>query len=578
MGFFKLLKGELNKLLMRPLLYVLTAVLVVGIFASFLMFNPSERRDIIITDYDQCETVSDVYMTFNNATSSHGKEKSNEIIVKSKQMKDNIASINEDTSLANLEQKVNNEKNAITVYFDDYGHIGDDEATQAEQDAFHGLETALNELKNDFNSIFSKPIVPVITTATNYKDFLNAISETQKNLSYVVVTKHSSHDSFRKYLTESDFAAKIVAYYKNISRKTYDASEIENLNSKIEKTENFLVEINANIEEKHVQEGAKKEDIIKLAKQYNLAASNLYNLVDNVRKYFPYLKYNDSQINSFFDFSEKGNIFNYKIQEDLTKQNFLIDNNLTAIDYSNVFAQNQNSNQNKNAFDLVFFGLEITSFIIIIFTVVLVAGTIAGEQSNGTLKLLLIRPYSRSKVLTSKLTASLIFASIFLIFSTIIFFLIGLFLFGANFSPVLAIFNAQTPFLLHPVVLLLIYLLCLIVKVTIYVLIALAISTIFRSNVAAVGISIVLYIVLSILSVTLSGSYWYGFMPFSNFDLFKYFGGSFFSYGNSSAISILFSAPIFHDVSFWYAFVVDIVLCIVITFCSYFVFAKREIK
>lgn len=577
MGFFRLFKGELNKLLMRPLLYVLTGVLVVGIFASFLMFSPDERQDIVINDYDECQLVSDAYMAFNNATTAHGKEKANNMLTKAKEQKTNLEATNTDESLQTLNNNLTSLKNALSIYFDDFGSLENDVAKDSEKEAFSNFTTTLTNLKTNFNSTLNSKIVPIILTKDTQQNIELILKETQIAYQNVKTEKHSSHESFRETLTNLNFSQKLTSLFSEIKQKKYSDSDITNLNSKIEKTENYLQELNTQIE-KEKTENPQKDEFIKLLKRYYLATVNLYNLVDNIKKYSPYLNCSDKEIVSFYDFKNDKTVFLYQINEQITKQTYLIDTNSSALDYSNVFAQNQNSNLSKNAFDLVYFGLEITSFIIIIFTVVLVAGTIAGEQSSGTLKLLLIRPYSRSKVLTSKLVASLAFSAIFLIFTTIIFFLIGLFVYGVNFAPVLAVFNGQTAFVVHPVVLLLIYLLCLMIKISIYVLIALAISTIFRSNVAAVGISMVLYIVLSILSVSLSGSFWYGFMPFSNFDLFKFFGGSFLSSSNASAISILFSAPVFHNIQFWYAFVMNIILATIITICSYLVFAKREIK
>ena len=46
----------------------------------------------------------------------------------------------------------------------------------------------------------------------------------------------------------------------------------------------------------------------------------------------------------------------------------------------------------------MYFTLEIASFLIIAFTVVIGAGMIAKEYSDGTIKLLAIRPFNRNKI------------------------------------------------------------------------------------------------------------------------------------------------------------------------------------
>ncbi|MFP3471854.1 ABC transporter permease subunit, partial [Micrococcus sp. SIMBA_144] len=53
--------------------------------------------------------------------------------------------------------------------------------------------------------------------------------------------------------------------------------------------------------------------------------------------------------------------------------------------------------------------------LISIFTIIIGAGVIASEYSWGTIKLLLIRPASRTKILASKFIATLLFALLSLV-------------------------------------------------------------------------------------------------------------------------------------------------------------------
>nr|WP_306220353.1 ABC transporter permease [Cohnella sp. WQ 127256] len=70
--------------------------------------------------------------------------------------------------------------------------------------------------------------------------------------------------------------------------------------------------------------------------------------------------------------------------------------------------------------------------LIIIFTVVVSSDTVAGEFSRGTIKLLLIRPWSRSAILLSKYIATMMFALFFTIVAFIVTMLINLALFGST--------------------------------------------------------------------------------------------------------------------------------------------------
>lgn len=71
-------------------------------------------------------------------------------------------------------------------------------------------------------------------------------------------------------------------------------------------------------------------------------------------------------------------------------------------------------------------------FFITIFTVVIASETVAGEFSWGTIKLLLIRPWSRSTILLSKYIAMILFALVLTITTFIVCYLVNLAFFGSG--------------------------------------------------------------------------------------------------------------------------------------------------
>ena len=58
------------------------------------------------------------------------------------------------------------------------------------------------------------------------------------------------------------------------------------------------------------------------------------------------------------------NTYSYQIKEEITKQTYLVTNNAVATDFADVFSPGQSSNATTNAFDFVYFGLEIFGFVI----------------------------------------------------------------------------------------------------------------------------------------------------------------------------------------------------------------------
>ncbi|MBR7090989.1 MAG: ABC transporter permease subunit, partial [Clostridia bacterium] len=273
--------------------------------------------------------------------------------------------------------------------------------------------------------------------------------------------------------------------------------------------------------------------------------------------------------------AEYSTIYSYQLVERLNSTEFLINNNANYTDYASMYNTAVASTPEPNAFDFVYTGMELCSFVIIIFCVVIGASMVAGEQNNGTLKLLAIRPFKRHKILTSKILSTLLFGIILSLFCMIILFILGWINYGVDMTPVLAIFDATLPFAISPILAMLIYLACLIFKILAYVLIAVAISVLFRSNVGAVSISIFIFFFSTLFGYMFIDSVWYAYLPFSNFDLFKYFGGNFVA--NTSA-STLSSTGILYNTSFYFSLIISVVCMIILTILSYKVFKSREIK
>src|SRR5690606_26357656 len=72
--------------------------------------------------------------------------------------------------------------------------------------------------------------------------------------------------------------------------------------------------------------------------------------------------------------------------------------------------------------------------VITLFTIIVGASSVASEFSWGTIKLLLIRPVSRTKILLSKYLSTIIFALVSLIILFVVSLLVGSIIFGFDGS------------------------------------------------------------------------------------------------------------------------------------------------
>ena len=195
-------------------------------------------------------------------------------------------------------------------------------------------------------------------------------------------------------------------------------------------------------------------------------------------------------------------------------------------------------------------------------TIIVGAGSIAGEFSAGTIKLLLSRPFKRWKILLSKYICVLTFA------------LVGLLtLFGASFF-IGGIFygfsEINQPFLVYTnravsEVNMLLHILttygygC--VSLLMMVTFAFTISTVTRNNSLAVGISLFLMFSGSMLVEILKNYSWVKYILFANTDLTQYINGTPVIAGMTISFSLTVLAAYF----------------IIFNAISWIVFSKRDI-
>lgn len=157
------------------------------------------------------------------------------------------------------------------------------------------------------------------------------------------------------------------------------------------------------------------------------------------------------------------------------------------------------------------------TMLVFIFSVVIAADIVAGEFTWGTIKLLLIRPVSRSKVLLSKYIAVLLFmvglTALLFLFSMVV----GVLFFGfpdgggvpITIGDVLKDYGFR------------------LVGLTINVTFAFMISTVFRSSALAISLAFVIMAASNSVMAALIAlkKSWAKYILFANTDLSVYFGG-----------------------------------------------------
>ncbi|MEG1499831.1 MAG: ABC transporter permease subunit, partial [Clostridia bacterium] len=234
-----------------------------------------------------------------------------------------------------------------------------------------------------------------------------------------------------------------------------------------------------------------------------------------------------------------------------------------------------NSGTTTNAYDFVAYSNEIVSILIVIFSILIASKLIAGEQSNGTMKLLAIRPYSRTKIIFGKLFATIFFAAIFMLFATICNLLIGIGFFGLPAtSLMIGVFNGTSVFVSHPIVFLIFSTFSIFLKIIMFTSIAVLISVLFKSYTGAAFSSFIIYILTFGLNFLLKGTSWYKFFPTANFDLYKYFI-PLQQTADPTLANIIY--PLFNDANFFLTLGIFLGTLLIIQLISIITFKRKDI-
>jgi ABC-2 type transport system permease protein len=198
-----------------------------------------------------------------------------------------------------------------------------------------------------------------------------------------------------------------------------------------------------------------------------------------------------------------------------------------------------------------------------LFTIIVSAGIVASEFSWGTIKLLLIRPINRSKILISKYLTVLLFALLLVgslfVYSAIL----GTILFGLpeQAIPYLNYFDGKVTE--QPMFIYLInYYGLASIEMIMMATMAFMISSVFRNSSLAIGLSLTLMFMGSQLTALLSMKFtWAKYILFANTNLMQYFEG----------------APLVEGMTLTFSIIMILLYFVIFQFLAFYVFNKRDV-
>lgn len=269
------------------------------------------------------------------------------------------------------------------------------------------------------------------------------------------------------------------------------------------------------------------------------------------------------------DFKQYGDDWKSELQaenEQLTAEmkddEFIGFTNELVIAENNYHVENDIKPQPYDGWEYVLENSFLTS-VISLFTIIVAAGIISNEFKWGTIKLLLIRPISRTKILLSKYVSVLLFAFTLLVFLLAASWLTGAILFGLNGLNPLVVQDMMPGYVQNDV-------LGEIAKSYGYSIVTLVmmatfafmISAIFRSSGMAIGLAIFLMMAGNAIVAFLSQYEWSKYILFANTNLEQYSNGV---------------EPMIPGMSMTFSIIVLVVYFVIFLAAAWTAFTKRDV-
>lgn len=305
------------------------------------------------------------------------------------------------------------------------------------------LEVTVDYNLSDEYIEYVKEDIKNLNPQDNRQEYIQAKTEIDM---YELYKKYDS-DSWQAYIIKRDF----YNYIYNVNVYKY-GSETD----KSELTQNPEQILNNQIEKLNQGDWRKyvKEDIEELEKQVEMLkqskselpadSSEITQINDEIKNLELQLElnhlrldkdisYGNDYLNQAIEVRKKSFVIDYdsdeqdmKYQDRVTRQQEIAQNEKAKY----IIENKQDTNNTANARGILLNVFDEFSIFIIIFIVMIAGGMISSEMEKGTIKMLLVKPHTRTKILVSKYIVSILMCVFILVVSVVFEVLVGGIIFG----------------------------------------------------------------------------------------------------------------------------------------------------
>ncbi len=577
MKVFKLAKSELKKIFLKPIMLVAFFVVIATLVVTTFTFSPAPKEKTTVTLGGT--NIISLYNTFTtSATEQNSKTNLDDKLSKEYQwVSQYFTKIQTKSELESLNAKIAaTDADMQQLHRDVLSYCNNTGTTQNEvRERFRLLATKASETYNYLNNLSDISFYLSLSDFDTLSKFFEGIA---KNIPSVFVNPDVQFPQINNFLSENYNFKQISEITQNlkvfeINKEKYDEL-IQNFYTEIYPTDNetklgkLFEEIKdfalANSDSTLPEDFEKFNNLVSNYKSIVVMSSNalkngwIVQLAGNK---------SDNELHEFIGFA---NYNSYIYKQEVAKNEYLLKIGKFDYQFLEPMSFNRNSGEKTNVFDFLVFAMQIVSFVLAIIVIFVASGTVATELSNGTMKMLAIRPYSRNKIILAKFLACIMFMIMMVLMAFVISFAVGFFTYGIGATNVLVVFNSSKVIEMNVFVVTILYLLSCILNLIFYISLSILVSILFKSNVISVIVGLLTYGISIIFNALLYAKNWMVYLPFAHFDLFKYFGsvvnnGDFFGFslanGGTFTISIIY-----------------LLICILLNiFASTFIFRKRNI-
>lgn len=582
---FKVISAEIKKMVSKPGIYILAILLAVILVLGVFIYRPTVYQDTSVNL--QGDTVLDIYNQFDGGLNAGIKY----------DVDDNIINASYPVTLYRIngvayKDHINELVNHFETNFSAYRNCAYDSSSSntISTNKTNLLQSLIN-LNNAINIGINNAqngAYTILTTTSNFNTYEEYYEYVYSNFDVTVTESNRTTiaEICKEY--EDNFKEKFINSIDNFKYPNVSDDFIEDYSANLEGTKYST--INARMQEiitdiyelrdlaqsdlETNQSISSKDEMIRLINLYINTADTFINLVNYelLSNAFSVVNTNDQ-----LDLMYLTNQSQYNSDSLLIRYTYLFENGKTENDYAHPLTIGVTSNHETNAYDYAYFILKLFSFIIIVYAVMTACHSIAGEIKEGSMRYLAIRPVGRIKLFFGKLFAILLMSIIMILFSAIIALCVGGAVYGFDSLTILTIFNGTTAITMHPIVMLLIYLLSMFLELMVYASIAMLLSCLFKSDLFAVTIMLVLYLLNTLLPVFAGGiNSWLAYYPFSHISLYSLFGSSNYALSDNF-LNILLGAKVYAGTNIGLTISVTLLFIIIANVLGSILFKKKEL-